>query len=115
MLFSIVDMGIIEKTSWLKIFSFMIIYNTQQYLQENTISKSFDFISGIVTEVKTSGNQNPSRPAVEPVEVISRDEIDFPTWSKLPTSKLGIYSKAAISTDTKPCAQIGKYVIRIIF
>ena len=102
-------MGIIEKASWLRIFSFKIINNSRKI-----ISKSFDFISGIVAEEKTSGNQNPSRPAVEPVEVISRDEIDFPTWSKLPTSKLGIYSKAAISTDTKPCAQIGKYVIRII-
>ena len=90
----------------------MIIYNSRN---RYTNSKSFDFILGIVAEEKPSGNQNPSRPAVEPVEVISRDEIDFPTWSKLPTSKLGIYSKAAISTDTKPCAQIGKYVIRIIF
>ena len=105
-------MGMIEKTSSLKIFSFMIIYNSRN---RYTNSKSFDFILGIVAEEKPSGNQNPSRPAVEPVEVISRDEIDFPTWSKLPTSKLGIYSKAAISTDTKPCAQIGKYVIRIIF
>ena len=105
-------MGMIEKTSSLKIFSFMIIYNSRN---RYTNSKYFDFILGIVAEEKPSGNQNPSRPAVEPVEVISRDEIDFPTWSKLPTSKLGIYSKAAISTDTKPCAQIGKYVIRIIF
>ena len=32
----------------------------------------------------------------------------FPSCSKLPTSKLGIYTKAAVSTDTKPCAQIGR-------
>ena len=39
---------------------------------------------------------------------ITRDEIEFPAWSKRPTSKLGIYSKAGIATDTKPCAQVGK-------
>ena len=41
---------------------------------------------------------------------LSTDEIEFPTWSKLPTSKLGIYAKAAVSTDTNLCGKVGKYV-----
>ena len=40
--------------------------------------------------------------------MVTRDDIEFPTWSKLPTSKLGIYSKAGIATDARPCAQVGK-------
>ena len=37
-----------------------------------------------------------------------RSSEPFPSCSKLPTSKLGIYTKAAVSTDTKPCARIGR-------
>ena len=41
---------------------------------------------------------------------LSTDEIEFPTWTKLPTSKIGIYAKAAVATDTKLCGKVGKYV-----
>lgn len=31
------------------------------------------------------------------------EDIEF----QLPTSTLGVYSKAAVATDTRPCAQVG--------
>ena len=56
----------------------------------------FTLRSGYTQEVKTDHLPPPSA-------TLNPEDFEF----RLPKSKLGIYTKAAVATDTRPCAHVG--------
>ena len=59
------------------------------------IALVFTLRSGYTQEVKTD------QPLPPPS--LNLEDFEF----RLPKSKLGIYTKAAVATDTRPCARVG--------
>ena len=61
------------------------------------IALVFTLRSGYTQEVKTD------QPLPPPSTSLNLEDFEF----RLPKSKLGIYTKAAVATDTRPCASVG--------